>query len=69
LSSSADLAIIVGSVVKDETGDVAAGGREARDEAAVDRVGNERENDGVVRVFLKQRPCGGCGARKKEIRL
>jgi hypothetical protein len=30
----------------DETGDVSSRLREARDEAAADRIGNERENDG-----------------------
>src|SRR5260221_14346603 len=54
---------------KDETGDVAARSREGRDEAAADRVGNERENDGDGARLLKQRRCGRCGARKKDIRL
>jgi hypothetical protein len=68
LSSSTDLPIIVGSVVKMKPVTLPLAAR-ARDEAAVDRVGNERENDGDGARFLKQRPCGGYGARKKEIRL
>src|SRR5215831_14422531 len=53
---------------KHETGDVAARVRQARDEAAANRVGNERENDGDGARLLKQRRCGGRGARKKDIR-
>jgi hypothetical protein len=37
----------------DETGGVAAGPREACDEAAADRIGKNRENVGMVRVSCK----------------
>jgi hypothetical protein len=49
-----------------ETGDVAARPREARDEAAADRIGNVRENDGDGARLLQQRGRGGCDVRKKS---
>ena len=55
--------------VKMKTGDVAARAREARDEAAADRVGNDRENDGDGARLLQQRGRGGCGVRKNEVGL
>src|SRR5262245_59052233 len=54
---------------KDETGDVAARPREARDEAAADWVSNDHENDGDGACLLQQRRRGaaetmrsGCSA-------
>jgi hypothetical protein len=38
-----------------ETGDVAARLRQARDEAAADRIGNRRENDGDGARMLQER--------------
>jgi hypothetical protein len=52
-----------------KTGDVAARLREARDEAAADRIGNRRENDGDGARLLQQRSRGGCDSRKNEIGL
>jgi transposase len=43
-----------------ETGDVAAWSRPARDEAAAYRIGNVRENDGDRARLLQQRRSGGC---------
>src|SRR4029453_16669878 len=54
---------------KSETGDVAARPREARDEAAADRIGNGRENDGDGVRLLQQRGRGGGGVRKKNLGL
>ena len=48
-----------------ETGDVAARPRKARDEAAADRIGNDRENDGDGARLLQQRGRGGCGGAKE----
>ena len=57
LSSSSHLPAIVGSEIG-ETGDVAARPRKARDEAAADRIGNARENDGDGARLLQQRRRG-----------
>ena len=54
---------------EDETRDIPAWPRQARDKTAADRIGNDRENDGDGARLLQQRGRGGCGARKNEIRL
>ena len=43
--------------------------RKARDEAAADRIGNVRENDGDGARLLQHRRSGGCVCRKNEIGL
>jgi hypothetical protein len=42
---------------------------QARNEAAADRIGNDRENDGDGTRLLHQRRCGGRGWRQDKIRL
>jgi hypothetical protein len=54
---------------KDETGDIAARPGEARDEAAADRVRNDRKNNGDGARLLQQCSRGGCGVRKNEVGL
>ena len=54
---------------KDETSDIAARPRKARDKATADRIGNGRENDGNSARLLQQRRSGGCGLRKNEVGL
>jgi hypothetical protein len=53
----------------DETGDVSSRLRKARDEAAADRIGNERENDGDGACLLQQRRGDRCALRKNEVGL
>jgi hypothetical protein len=43
--------------------------RKARDEAAADRVGDERENDGDDARLLQQRGRSRCEVRKNEVGL
>ena len=54
---------------RDETGDVTARPRKARDESAADRIGNESENDGDGARLLQQSRRGGCGMRKNKVGL
>src|SRR5262245_38484564 len=49
-------------------GELTARSREARDETAADRIGNNPENDGDGARLLQQRRSGGC-LRKNEIGL
>jgi hypothetical protein len=51
----------------DETGDVAARPREARDEAAADWIGAGRENDGYAARLMQHRRGGRCVLRKNEV--
>src|SRR6516164_6801085 len=53
----------------DETGDVSSRPRKARDEAAADRIGNERENDGDGACLLQHRRGDRCALRKNEVGL
>src|SRR6516225_8207373 len=50
-----------------KTGSVAAWAREARDEAAADRISNNPENDGNGTSFLQQRGSGWSAVRKNEV--
>ena len=52
-----------------ETGDVTARPREARDEAAADRIGNDRENDRDGARLLQQSRSVGRALRKNEVGL
>ena len=52
-----------------EPGNIAAGSREARDEAAADRIGKCRKNDGDSVRLLQQGRRDGCGARNNEVGL
>jgi hypothetical protein len=62
------LPAIVGSI-NGETGDVAARTRKTLDQAATDRIGDDRENDGDGARLLQQRRSGGCGMGKNEVGL
>src|SRR6516165_8357551 len=52
-----------------EAGYVTTWQRKARDEAAPDRIGNGRENDGNGARLLQQRGCRGCNVRKNGVGL
>ena len=53
----------------DETGDVAAWARNARDEAAPDRIGDLNENNRDAARLLQQRHSVGCALRNNEVGL
>src|SRR5262249_35415290 len=53
----------------DETGDVSSWFWKARDEAATNRIGNERENDGNATCLFQQLGGGGRALRKNEVGL
>src|SRR5262245_60476676 len=53
----------------DETSDVSARLPKARNEAAADRIGNERENNGDRACLLQHRGGDGCALRKNEVGL
>jgi hypothetical protein len=53
----------------DEPGDVAARMRQARNEAAADRIGNVRENNGDGMCLLQQRERSRCVLRQNEVGL
>src|SRR5262249_17598873 len=52
-----------------ETGDISSRLRKARDEAATDRIGDKRENDGDGACLLQQRRSDRCALRKDEVGL
>src|SRR5262249_34871157 len=52
-----------------ETRDVAAGARKARDETTAEWIGHENENDGDAARLLQQSGGGGRAMRKNEIGL
>ena len=68
LSSSSHLPAIVGSILMKPV-TLPPGRGQARDEAAADRIGNGRENDGDGARLLQQRRSGGCVLRKNEVGL
>ena len=52
-----------------ETGDIAARPREARDKAAADRIGNNRENDGNCPCLLQYSSNCRCVIRENKVGL